>query len=67
MTRSDELDQALRARGWHYDPANEEFRHGTRTLEWEDAIGVVPDFTLDELASYQDHKYDQRRPASRGV
>ena len=60
MSRFDELDQQLAVRGWHYDAAREEFRNGTRTLEWEDAIGVVPDFTLDELARYQDHKNDER-------
>jgi hypothetical protein len=38
-----------------------------RTLEWEDAIVLVPDFTLDALASDQDHKYDDlcTRPAGK--
>ena len=61
MTRFDELDQQLAARDWHYDVASEEFRHGGQVLDWEDVIGLVPEFTLDELASYQDHQNDERQ------
>jgi hypothetical protein len=60
--QSAEFDRQLAARGWTYDPAAEEFRDGPRLLEWEDVIGlVVPGLSLDDLAAYQDAKYDDLR------
>jgi hypothetical protein len=58
MTTFDEIDAALKAKGWRYDRGDEVFRDRERVLKWEDVIGLVPGTTLDELASYQDDKAD---------
>ena len=50
-----EFERQLKLRGWRYDLDDEVFRDG------EELIGLVPDMTLDELARYQDAKYDQLR------
>jgi hypothetical protein len=60
MLRFDELDQQLAARGWHHDSANEVFRHRDRDLECKKIVGPVPELTLEERASHQDHKNDGR-------
>jgi hypothetical protein len=59
MTRFDDFEQQLAARGWTYDVDDGDFRDGTRRLTWKDLVGLVPGFTLDELASYEDQKVDE--------
>lgn len=60
MTTFEEIDGALRPKGWRYDRGNEVFKAGERVLEWEEVVSLVPSTTLDELASYQDDKADHR-------
>jgi hypothetical protein len=38
---------------------NELFYHGDRPLDADELLTALPSFTPDELASYQDDKYDQ--------
>ncbi len=54
MTTFERIDAALRAKGWRYDRVNELFMARERV----DVISLVPNTTLDELANYQDDKYD---------
>ena len=61
MTRFQQFDLALRERGFCYDVGEEEFYDGERLLEWEELICRPPEMTLDELASYQDDRYDKLR------
>ena len=62
MTTSIErIDQALTASGCHYDPESEQFMDGGKPLELEDLAELLPEVGLDELASYQDSKYDELR------
>jgi hypothetical protein len=58
MTTFEQIDNALRAKGWRYDRGDEVFREGNRELGWEEVVGLVPSTSLDELASYQDGKSD---------
>jgi len=41
----------------------EQFYDGERLLEWEELICLLPEMTLDELASYQDDRYDKFKAA----
>ena len=50
-------------RGWTYDTGDEAFREGERVLDVDELLGLLPELTLDELASYQDDRYDQLRAA----
>lgn len=59
MTTFEQIDAAIAARGVRYDLGDEIFYDGNRPLEPEELIGLLPDFTLDELASYQDDKFDK--------
>jgi len=61
VTRFQQFDRALRERSWTYSVCDEEFRDGERVLEWEELICLLPEMTLDELASYQDDRYDTSR------
>ncbi len=65
MTRAQtiEFDNLLAARGWTYDAHIQEFRDGDRVLEREDVIGLIPGLSLDDLAAYEDAKYDASRAA----
>ena len=59
MTTAD-LDKRLAARGWRYDVDNEQFMNGKYTLNYRKVLALMPGMTLDELASYQDQKYDDK-------
>jgi hypothetical protein len=59
MSRFEEFEQALRSKRWRYDSGEECFYDGDRVVEWEELICLVTDFTLDELASYQDDQYEK--------
>jgi hypothetical protein len=56
-----EFDRQLKLRGWSYDPADEEFRSPTGLLDWEEVVGLIPDLSRDDLAAYQERKYDEWR------
>ena len=62
MTTFQQLDRALRSRGWRYDGGEEQFIDATRKVIRSAAklLALVPGMTLDELASYQDDKADKR-------
>jgi hypothetical protein len=64
MTTFEKIDAALVARGWRYDRNEQQFVDGVRVLNWEEVIGLVPGMTPDELASYEDDKWD-KSPAAR--
>jgi hypothetical protein len=61
MSTFDTLDKQLAAAGWTYDADNEQFLAGKRRLDYRRVLALVPGMTLDELASYQDLKYDDLR------
>jgi len=65
MTRFQQFDATLKAKGWRYDVGNEEFcTRGGRIVECELLQRLLPEMTLDELASYQDVRYDKFRAAA---
>jgi len=64
LNRFQQFDRALRERGFRYDVGEEQFYDGERMLEWEELICLLPDMTLDELASYQDDRHDKSRAKS---
>ena len=47
--------------GLAYDRGHEQFLGGARVLDWEEVIGLLPNLSLDELASYHDDQYDRTR------
>jgi len=59
MTPFQAIDKALRDAGWRYDTGEECFFDGAKRLPYRKVLAVVPGMTLDELASYQDDKYDR--------
>lgn len=59
MTTFDHIDQAIAARAVRYDVGDEEFYDGNRPLDADELLGIIPDVTLDQLASGVDHKNDQ--------
>jgi len=63
MTTFKQLDRALAAKGWRYDVDNEQFMNGKHPLNYHKVLALMPGMTLDELASYQDQKYDARNPS----
>ena len=66
MTRFQQFDAALKTKGWTYDVGNEEFHtRGGRIVECELPLRLLPDMTLDKLASYQDDRYDGSRKDAR--
>lgn len=48
MTTIEQIDQALRDKGWRYDRGEEVFRDGDRDVEWKDVIGLVSGLTPDD-------------------
>ncbi len=62
MTTFQQLDKALKARGWRYDIGQEQFidGDGKAIRDCQKLTALVPGMTLDELASYQDDKHDTR-------
>ena len=62
MTTFEQLDKALRAKGWRYDVGEEQFfdRAGNVIRGYGKLLALVPTMTRDELASYQDHQHDTR-------
>lgn len=60
MTTFEQIDAAIAAKGIRYDAESELFYDGKRPLEAEELLAIVGEVTLDELASFQDDKYDQR-------
>lgn len=58
MTLTERIDQALQARGCNYDADAEEFMDGQRVIDVDELCEIFPDLTLDELAAYQDAKWD---------
>lgn len=66
MTTFEAIDKAIASRGIRYDVGDELFYDGTRPLEPKELVKLLPGFTLDELASYQDDKHDYTaKPAAR--
>ena len=59
ITFIERIDQALQDTGCHYDVAKEQFMDGERPLELEDLAELLPEVSLDELASYQDAKWGE--------
>jgi hypothetical protein len=64
MTTFDAIDAALAARGWSYDVEIEFFTDGSRRIDYQWVQNLVPDLTDEQLASYQDQKYDEYRRSS---
>jgi hypothetical protein len=60
MSTFTQVDKALRAAGWRYDTGEEEFFDGTKRLTYRKILAFVLGMALDELASYQDDKFDRR-------
>jgi hypothetical protein len=62
MTTFQQLDKALRAKGWRYDIGEEQFFDGDGTMirDYRKLTALVRGMTLDELLSYQDQQYDRR-------
>ena len=58
MSTFEELDYALKSRGWRYDRRQDQFLDGTRVIDWQDVISLLPR-TLDALASHQDNQHDE--------
>jgi hypothetical protein len=60
MTRFQQFNRELKRRGWRYDVGGEGFfdEHGRR-INWHRLVRLLPDMTLDELASYQDDRWDR--------
>jgi hypothetical protein len=59
MTIYEAFSNVLAARGYHYDPYAEEFRRGQRVVEdTDELLALVPGMTQDELAHWQDDKYE---------
>jgi hypothetical protein len=63
MSVIDEIDRQLHAHGCHYDADFEAFMDGQRVIDTDELAKLLPGVTLDELASYQDDKYDRRATA----
>ena len=63
MTDTAKLDQALAARGWHYDGKNELFMDGSRQLDSSEVLGLLPGLTREDLVAYQEAKWNQKTPA----
>ena len=61
------LDQAIRAKHWHYDTNEEQFMDGDRILTWKDVISLVPDLTPADIARYQNLEQDRIRGSSTGL
>jgi hypothetical protein len=61
LTRFQQFDKALAKRSWTYSVGDEVFREGERVLDADELLAIVPEMTLDELASYQDDRYDKSR------
>ena len=59
MTTFDHIDRAMAARGVRYDVGDEEFYDGNRPAVADELLGIIPEVTLDQLASCVDHKYGQ--------
>jgi hypothetical protein len=54
MTTFEQIDTALRAKGWHYDRGNELFTDGERPIDWGQVVNLVSEIALDELDSFQE-------------
>ena len=61
------LDQAIRAKHWHYDTNEEQFMDGDRALSWKDVINLVPDLTPADIARYENSEQDRIRGGSTGL
>ena len=60
MITFQQLDKALKARGWRYDIGQEQFIDANgKAIRDRKLTALVRGMTLDELASYQDDKYDK--------
>jgi hypothetical protein len=57
-----QLDKALRTASYRYDSGEEEFFDATgKRLDYRKILKLVPGMNLQQLASYQDDKYEKRR------
>ena len=54
-----ELGEALQAKGWRYDAANERFTDGKRRVEYRKILSLVPNMTIDALADYVNRKHEE--------
>ena len=60
LSRFEQFECALKAKGWTYDVANEVFRNRVgRLISSETLLRLIPDMSWDELDSYRDHQYEQ--------
>jgi len=64
MTRAQQFTRALKAAGYKYDREDDIIYDGDKPASWRKLLELVPEFTLDELASWQDDQQD-RRPMAR--
>ena len=57
----DEFERQLKLRRWPYDVEDEVFLDGERRIDHEELLALMPDWTHDHVAAFQDAKYDQLR------
>jgi hypothetical protein len=64
LSRFQELECQIRARGWSYDVRDEVFRDDEgRIVKVTVLLRVLPGMTIDEIVSYQDDRYGRSRKA----
>jgi hypothetical protein len=61
MTTFDAIEAALAACWWSYDVEHEVFTDGSRRIGYQRVLKLVAELTDEQLASYQDHRYDENR------
>jgi hypothetical protein len=59
MTIVEQIDRALRERGWHYDVEADCFREGPQGVRWRNVLDLIPGLNRDDLESYADDQYTQ--------
>jgi pyruvate-formate lyase-activating enzyme len=59
MTTVEQIDQALRERGWHYDVETDCFMDGRKFVRWRKVLDLIPGLNRDDLKSYADNQYTQ--------
>jgi hypothetical protein len=54
-----DFEAQLKKRGWAYHPIDGEFRSGTRRVEWEEIIGLIPGTNFDFLMAYETARHNE--------
>ncbi|HEY2414144.1 MAG TPA: hypothetical protein VGI40_18005 [Pirellulaceae bacterium] len=54
-----QLEAALSAAGWRFDPQRERFSDGSRRISYRRVLELLPGLTLGELASYVTEKHEE--------